>query len=219
MKVNSSGRRGGRRALRWLVPLTVGALALGGPMSAFADNVSNKLDTTVDATAEVMSLNKGGPVGTTQLWVDPTGGDGKSGCNLTGQTTLVVSVVSSNPTVATAAPSQVTFGSCGDLVPLTVTQVGVGSATISLTQQSNNTEGTFDLAPATFTVNVAGPANSAPTVTVDGVTAGAGLRVRRGSDGDVLGDRRRAGLVVFPRHPQRADAGQDRSADRQLHLH
>jgi hypothetical protein len=173
MKVNTSGGRRSGRALRWLVPLTVCALALGNPLSAVADNISNKLDTSVDAVAEVMSLNKGGPLGTTQLWIDPTGGDGKSGCNLTGQTALVVSVVSSNPSVATGAPSQVTFDSCGDLRPLTVTPVGVGSTTISLVQQSNNTGGSFNLAPATFTVNVAGPANAAPTVTVDGVTAGA----------------------------------------------
>ena len=56
---------------------------------------------------------------------------------------------------------------------LTVTPLAAGSATISLTQTSNTTEGTFNLAPATFTVNVAPPPNTPPVVTVAGVTIGA----------------------------------------------
>jgi hypothetical protein len=77
--------------------------------------------------------------------------------------------------VATVSPSSVTFNACGDLKTLTVTPQSVGSATISLTQTANSTDGTFNLAPATFTVNVsaAAPANTAPKVTVDGVTGGA----------------------------------------------
>jgi hypothetical protein len=148
-------------------------LALVLPLAAVADDISNTLDASIDAVAETMPLNAGGANGTTQLYVTPRNGDGKSGCNLTGDTTLVVSVSSSNPGVATVSPSSVTFTSCGDIEMLTVTPVTQGSATISLSQTSNSTGGTFNLAPAAFTVNVAPPANTAPTVSVAGVTGGA----------------------------------------------
>jgi hypothetical protein len=122
---------------------------------AIADDISNTLDTSVDATPESMALTAGGPKGTTQVRLEPRGGDGKNGCNI--QATdphLVASVQSSNPAVASVSPSSVTFANCGDLRTLTVTPISEGSATITLTRVSNNTVGTFDLAPATFTVNV-----------------------------------------------------------------
>jgi hypothetical protein len=141
--------------------------------AASADDISNNLDASVDAVAEIMPLNVGGANGTTQLFVTPRNGDGKNGCNLTGSTTLGVSLASSDPSVATVSPSSVTFGSCSDTKTLTVTPVGPGSATISAAQVSNTTGGTFNLAPVAFTVNVAPPANTAPAVTVSGVAAGA----------------------------------------------
>ena len=137
------------------------------------DDIPNNLDPTVDATAEAMALNVGGPNGTTDLRVVTTNGDGKNGCNLTGSTTLVVAVSSSAPAVATVSPSSLTFGSCGDVKTLTVTPMAQGTATISLSLTSNNSGGTFDLAPATFTVNVASAANTAPSVIVAGVEDGA----------------------------------------------
>jgi hypothetical protein len=152
--------------------VTAAFLFVGG---ASADDIGNNLDASVDAAAENMPLNVGGATGTTQLFVVPQGGDGKPGCNLTGSTTLVVSVASSDTTVATVSPSSVTFDSCGATATLTVTPVGAGSATISLTQTSNNTGATFNLAPATFIVDVTTPTptNTAPSVSVAGVTGGA----------------------------------------------
>jgi hypothetical protein len=143
------------------------------PWVAFADDISNNLDSSVDAVAEVMPLNAGGANGTTQLYVTPRNSDGKNGCNLTSSTTLGVSVSSSNPSVATVSPSSVTFTNCSDTKTLTVTPVAQGSATISVSQTSNTTDGTFNLAPATFTVNVAPPANTAPQISVADVTGGA----------------------------------------------
>ena len=162
-----------RRRGRWsLIAGTMIAAALMAT-AASADDISNNLDASVDAVAEVMPLNVGGANGTTQLYVTPRNGDGKNGCNLTGSTTLGLSLASSDPSVATVSPSSVTFTSCGDTKTLTVTPVGPGSATISATQVSNTTDGTFNLAPAAFTVNVAPPPNTAPAVTISGVTAGA----------------------------------------------
>jgi hypothetical protein len=149
------------------------AVLLAVPAIALADDISNNLDASVDAAAEVMPLTTGGADGTTQLFVTPRNGDGKNGCNLTGGTSLGLSVSSSNPSVATVSPSSVTFTSCSDLKTLTVHPVAQGSTTISVSQTSNNTGATFALAPATFTVNVTPPPNTAPTIAVAGVTGGA----------------------------------------------
>ena len=149
------------------------AVLLAVPAIALADDISNNIDASVDAAAEVMPLTTGGANGTTQLFVTPQNGDGKNGCNLTSSKTLGLSVSSSNTAVATVSPSSVTFGACGDTKTLTVTPVSQGSATISVSETSNDTGATFNLAPATFTVNVTPPPNTAPTIAVAGVTGGA----------------------------------------------
>jgi hypothetical protein len=146
------------------------------PAIALADNVSNTLDTSVDAVAENMPLNQDGATGTTKLYIDPTNGDGKNGCNLTGGTSLIVALSSDNTSVATVSPSQVTFTSCltsANGIPITVTPHNAGTANISASLVSENADGTFNLAPATFKVTVAPPPNTPPTVTVAGVTGGA----------------------------------------------
>lgn len=142
---------------------------------AWADDITNNLDGSVDAAAELMTLTLGGLDGSTVLAVIPTGGDGKSGCNLTGSTVFSASVTSSNAAVATVSPASVTFTSCGDTKTLTVHAVAAGSATITLTQTANTTGGTFNLAPATFNVTIAAPppSNTPPSVSVIGVSHGA----------------------------------------------
>ena len=139
---------------------------------AYADDISNQLDASIDGDFEVMALNVGGGTGSTTLIVTPRNGDGKNGCNLTGSTTLVVSVTSSNPGVATVTPASLTFGSCGDVKTVTVTPVATGTTDVTVSQTSNSTGGTFSLDPASFRVNVAPPPNTAPVVQVTGVTHG-----------------------------------------------
>ena len=165
------------RSLAWrgIVAAVVGGASLiGSALVAHADDVANNVDATVDATAELMTLDAGGPSGTTLLHILPTNGDGKNGCNLTGSTTLVAAVSSSSPGVATVSPSSVTFDACGATPQLAVTPLSAGSTTISLNETSNTSDGTFNLAPATFTVTVKAttPANTPPTVGVSGVTHG-----------------------------------------------
>ena len=143
--------------------------------AAFADDVTNNIDGSVDAVAEVMPLTVGGANGTTKLYVTPANGDGKQGCNLPGSTTLTVSVASSAPSVATVSPSSIIFTACGEAGGgvLTVTPLQPGSTQVSVTQTGNTSQGTFALAPATFRVEVSAPPNTAPTVAVTGVTGGA----------------------------------------------
>ena len=163
-----------RTSTKTAAAVAAGSLLLTGGGVAWADDIFNTLDGTVDAAAEVMPLNVGGTSGNTTLTVREQNGDGKNGCNLTGSTTLTLNLVSSNPAVATVSPSSVTFTSCGDTKTLTITPVTAGSANVTATQTGNTTTGTFDLAPSTFTVNVAAPApsNTAPVLNVTGVTNG-----------------------------------------------
>src|SRR5215213_89481 len=161
-----------------LLFMTLGLL-LAVPAIALADNIYNNVDTTVDATAEVMSLQVGATTGnTTQLAVITQNGDGKNGCNISGSGSSVTFPVSSSaPSVATVSPSSVTFDACGAIKTVTVTPLSQGSTTISLgtPTTTGGTSGTFNVNPATFTVNVTDPppANTPPQVTVSGVTEAA----------------------------------------------
>lgn len=149
------------------------SLALVGGGLAFADDISNDLDTTVDAVAETMALTAGGDTGSTILRVITTNGDGKNGCNLTGGTTLTVAVSSSATAVATVAPASLTFTSCSETKTVTVTPLTQGSTNVSLSQTGNTTGATFNLDPATFTVNVAAAQaqdRTAPTIESVGAT-------------------------------------------------
>ncbi len=153
----------GKRFTRALVVTTAGTLIMAS--AAFADVISNDLVVTVDG--KVMALTAGGATGATALSVSPANGDNKNGCNFGGggSPTLITSVTSSNTAVATVSPASITWTSCGDAPTLTVTPLTAGTTTISLAQTSNSTGATFDLSPATFTVNVsaAAPTNTPPT--------------------------------------------------------
>ena len=149
---------------RAIVPIVTVLLMVASTGRAFADTISNNLDATIDASLESMTLTAGGATGVAGLFVTPTSGDGKNGCNLTGSTTLVVAVSSSATGIATVSPSSITFASCGATPSITVTPVAAGTATVSLSQTTNTTDGTFDLAPAAFSVTVraATAPNAAP---------------------------------------------------------
>ena len=165
-------RRSGTRAA---AVVAAAGLVLAGGGVAYADAIYNNLDATFDAEAEVMPLNVGGSSGSTKLAVDPENQDGKNGCNLTSQSTVTLQLASSNTSVATISPATVTFDSCGATRSLTISPVGSGSATVTATVVTNTTGALFNVAPATFTVNVAAPApsNTAPRLSINGVTANA----------------------------------------------
>src|SRR5215204_5775646 len=99
---NSSRPRRRGRMLAASLGATIAMASVVGV--AAADDIYNNIDGTIDAAAEIMPLTMGGAPGSTQLFVSPVNGDGKSGCNLTGSTTLGLSVSSSDTTVATVSP-------------------------------------------------------------------------------------------------------------------
>lgn len=153
------------------------AVAMSGILPigvALADEVYNNLDNTIDVTLEVMNVGVGGTDAVTFKVHPITGGDLDNGCNLDSATESVTfSVLTSNAGVATVAPGSITFTGpgCNDAKIVMVTGVGAGSATITLSAPtSNTTGGTFNVAPATFTVNVIVPADATPPVIVPTVT-------------------------------------------------
>jgi hypothetical protein len=166
-----------RGRLGFIVGAVFAALMLAAV--AYADNVANALDTTIDSTAETMSLTVGGASQTTVIYVAPANGDGETGCNLKNDASLTINVSSSNPARATVSPSQVTLDDCGQVngETITVTPVSAGSASITFTQEAftgSNPQGTFVYNTATFTANVAAPADStapAGSVSIDGNAA------------------------------------------------
>lgn len=167
-------------------------MLLAIPAIALADDVTNNLDGSVDTTLESMNLTVGGPNGTTTIYVEPTGtgntpADGKSGCNLTGSTTLTVSAASNDTDVATVSPSSTTLTGCGvaNGKSITVTPVATGTATITVSGPGSITVGsetrTFDY-KANFTVNVA----AAPVTNHNPTVVGAGAANANGNEGDTL---------------------------------
>lgn len=146
----------------------------------FADNVVNNADSSIDAAYESVSLSVGGTSRFVDLYIDPTNGDGKNGCNLTGSTTLTISAASTNTSIVTVSPtspSTITFTNCEALFSnlitgVTVTPVGVGSANIEFAIISNTTAGTFSVDTARFSVTVTG--DTTPPVITPNVSGTSG---------------------------------------------
>ena len=171
------GRKSRRPAgFRAAAVVAAGSLLLASAGVVYADAISNNLDDSVDAVAEVMPLNLGGPAGSTSLYVVKIKGDGNNGCTITGRGSAVsLSLASSDLAVATVSPSSATFDDCDDTRVVTVTPVGLGTATVSGTLTANTTSDVYDMAPVEFLVNVTAPApsNAAPVLSISGVTPGA----------------------------------------------
>jgi hypothetical protein len=160
--------KGGKMHTKRRTRLLAGGAAL---LLACVGSVASADDISHSLTAGTSSISLAvGQSGGTTYTVKPTNGDGKQGCNLSQQSSLKVAVQSSDSSVATVSPSEITFTSCGDVIPVTVTGVAAGSATIFLSQLANTTAGSFNFAPATFGVDVTGaPADTkAPTITYVG---------------------------------------------------
>ncbi|SDL82384.1 hypothetical protein SAMN04488242_2947 [Tessaracoccus oleiagri] len=152
---------------------------------ANADDIKHAIATSAGST---ITLNVGDPGGTSYSVVT-TNGDGKNGCNLTGQTALTVDVISSDTSIVSVSAAQITFNSCGDVKSVGVTGLAAGTATISLSQVTNTTGGTFNLAPATFTVVVNKPVVVEPKDTTPPTIAFETRTLANGkgwNDGDVV---------------------------------
>jgi hypothetical protein len=136
--------------------------------SAYADEIVNSLDTTSDATLEVVALDVQANRSTT-ISVTPTKDIDKNGCNLQGTAdSITFSVTSSAPNVATVSPATITFTSCGEVETVTVTAVAPGTANISFAVSNTpapvgTVAAAWDPSPANFSVTVRTPPAPADT--------------------------------------------------------
>ncbi|HEU5454625.1 MAG TPA: hypothetical protein VFU85_02955, partial [Nocardioides sp.] len=167
------------RSVRTLAALVAtGVLAVAAGSTASADLVVNGVDDSVDATVELMPLSLAtGPKTTTIYVVASDTPDTDPGCNFDGPNeTLTVNIASDNPSVATVSPTTLVLSACGPGggQPVTVTPVGVGSATVVTTpaQAGNKTGGVFHYANSSFTAKVTALPNTPPTLEVVGVKDG-----------------------------------------------
>jgi hypothetical protein len=145
------------------ITLSLSAALVAG--YALADQVTNGLDNTVDTALENLTLPVAGQ-STVTFVTKPKGNDGDPGCNLdTASDSVTFNVLTSNANV-TVAPSTITFQGTGCNITQSVVVTGVssGSTLVSLTTGANVTGGTYDTAPASFTVNVNGGVTPPPAV-------------------------------------------------------
>src|SRR5262245_39761135 len=120
---------------RFISTLLSFILVFSFPLQVFADQIVDNLDASIDATAENINLITNGANGTVGYYVKSTGtndvpSDPKNGCNLTGSTSLIVSVNTSNAAVATVSPSSITFTNCNpasQAIPVTVIPHAIGT--------------------------------------------------------------------------------------------
>ncbi len=166
------------RSIRTLTALVAtGTVAVAACSTASADLITNGVDDSVDSTVEVMPLSlTTGPAKTT-IYVVAAEGDTDEGCNFDGPSeTLTVNLASDNLAVATVSPTSLVLSACGaaGAQQVTVTPVGVGSATVTTSQAQfgNKTGGVFHFGNSTFRVNVTGIPNTPPELEVTGVEEG-----------------------------------------------
>src|SRR5215211_5631609 len=164
------------------------AAMLAIPVWAFADELSNNVDNSIDATRESISLEQNGKTATALIYINPTQQGSTildpSGCNFQNTTDKITVRVSSDNTASATAiwddsaatnnAQDIEFTGCDD--PLTTnikenaktvkvtTGAQTGTATINFDVVANNTGRTFATVSARFDV-VVGQDVTAPTVT------------------------------------------------------
>lgn len=124
-----------RRVSLAFLTAALGVLSLAAVALADTLNV-NDLSVTGDATKTV------GQTGTAKFSLTAANGDGKNGCNATGQADAVTfNVSSSNTAAVTLDASTVTIIGCGTDFTVGYNAVGVGDATISASYASGGGSG------------------------------------------------------------------------------
>jgi hypothetical protein len=159
-----------RRGTAVAAMTAVGAMALSGV--AFADNVVND----VDVAAGDNAITTGGMT-TIGYKVNANGGDGKSGCNASDATPATVTL--SVPPNVTASSTTLTFTDCGVFQQVTFGSAVAGDYNINVSSISDAGVGAYNN-HANWTLEVSAPPpppNTAPSVSVGGVTDGASYEI------------------------------------------
>ena len=142
------------RGFWWRVVSLALVLALAVPWGVWADVVVNDLDTTIDPAKESVTIASGGSV-SVGFYVQPQDpNDPVNGCNATGAAPAVLTITP--PTGVSVSPSTLTFTSCGTTLSTTFSSSTAGSYDITgFSLSGGKSGGTFNTAPAQFTLNVA----------------------------------------------------------------
>ena len=141
-----------------------------------ADQVVNNIDLTIDSNPEVKTITVGGSA-VVGFFVQPSNtipsGDA-SGCNATGSAPATVNL--SIPANVTASVSALTFSGCGIVQNVTFSSsvANLSGYIISVSSVTGGKSGSgWDTSTADFKLIVNPPANTAPNVSVTGVSNGA----------------------------------------------
>jgi len=169
---------GFRISRRFIITASIVTLSLALPLVAFADQVVNNIDSTIDPALETRTITAGGST-VVGFYIQPSNtiptGDA-SGCNATGSAPATVTL--SVPVGVTATPSVFTFTGCGspsNVHNVTFSSSTAGSYTISVASVTGGKSGSlWDTAPAAFTLNVSPPADTTPPVITPNVSGTAG---------------------------------------------
>lgn len=139
-------------------------IALAITSIVLADNVQN------DVVAGGNDTFTAGGSTTVNYRITANNGDGQTGCNAADASPATVTV--NVPVGVTATPGALTFTSCGIDKPVTFSSATVGDYNITVSV-SDGGAGTYNINPAKFTLHVLASPNTAPTVSLNGVTNGA----------------------------------------------
>jgi hypothetical protein len=131
---------------------------------ALADNVQN--DVVVGGNDTIVA---GGST-TINYRITANSGDGQTGCNAADTSPATVTIQA--PAGVIATPGSRTFTSCGSTQGVSFSSSTAGNYPITVSV-SDSGAGTYNTAPAAFTLHVTAPTNTPPTISVTGVSDGA----------------------------------------------
>jgi hypothetical protein len=151
------------------------AMLLAGVVSA--DNVQN------DVIAGVSDTFPLGDSTTVYYKITANNGDGETGCNATGASPATVSIIT--PDDVTATPGSLTFDSCGTSQLVVFTASAEGEYTIQASV-SDDGPGTYNVAPARFTLRVLAPVVADDT-TPPSITCPPAVTVSANADCEAVG--------------------------------
>ena len=123
---------------------------------AFADNVQND----VAANPGSNSIIVGGST-TVGYRINANNGDGQTGCNAADSTPATVTI--NVPAGVVRSPTSLTFTACGATQSVIFSSSTAGDYPITVSV-SDSGVGTYNTSPATFTLHVLAPSNTAPTL-------------------------------------------------------
>lgn len=160
---------------RWtlgvLLAATIAAASVVGV--AYADTLQDSIESTGSVQLIAGDATSSGTA-TVRVVANSAAGDPDPGCNFdTATERLTVAI--DTPSGVTASPSSVTFTKCGQdsVTPITFTASSTATSGTATARITENTSGGTFVNQIEIPITVTQPPNTAPTVTVAGVTDGA----------------------------------------------